>query len=141
MPIPFGTPEWAGAFAAAVNASSEYRNAGAKWGDGWNGNLLLSYEADAALARPLHLLVRLSAGRCGGAEWVEGSRHPEAAFVLRAPFTLWRDILEGRTLAATAILTGAMKAEGDTIRLLRFAGAHRSLLHCAASVETAFPGP
>jgi putative sterol carrier protein len=137
--LPFGTPAWADAFAAAVNASSEYRNAGAKWGDGWNGNLLLAYEADRALPGPLHLLVRLAGGRCGGAEWVEGPRHPDAAFVLRAPFTLWRAILEGRTLAATAILTGAMKTEGDTIRLLRFAGAHRSLLHCAASVETAFP--
>ena len=137
--IPFGTPEWAAAFAALINASSEYRNAGAAWGVGWNGNILFAFEADSALPRSLYLLVRLSGGGCEGVEWVPEASHPDAGFVLRAPFTLWRDILERRTLAATAILTGAMKAEGDTIRLLRFAGAHRSLLHCAASVETAFP--
>ena len=139
MAIPFGTQEWADALAAGINASSEYRNAGANWGGGWNGNVLFAFDADAALPRPCHLLVRLSGGRCQGAEWVGEARHPETGFVLRAAFTLWKDILEGRALAATAILTGAMKVEGDTIRLLRFAGAHRSLIHCAASIETAFP--
>jgi putative sterol carrier protein len=136
--IPFGTPEWADAFASEINASSEYRNAGAGWGAGFNGNLLFVYVADAALASPLHLLVRVSAGRCDGCAWVPDARHPDAGFTLRAPFSLWRDILEGRALAATAILTGSMKVEGDKLRLLRYAGAHRSLIHCAASVPTDF---
>jgi len=139
-PVPFGTPAWAEAFERAINASSEYRNAGARWGVGFNGNLLFVYEVDAALPRALHLLVRLSGGRCEGCGWVESARHPDAGFVLRAPFSLWREILEGRTLAATAILTGKLKAEGDTLRLLKHAGAHRSLIHCAGTVPTEFPG-
>jgi putative sterol carrier protein len=137
-PIPFGTPAWAEAFARGISASSEYRNSGAGWGVGFNGNLLFAYESDAALAAPLALLVRLSGGRCDGCEWVPGMTHPEAGFTLRAPFSLWREILEGRTLAATAILTGGMKVEGDRLKLLRYAGAHRSLIHCAASVPTEF---
>lgn len=145
MPEPavrFGAPEWAEAFQRAINASSEYRNAGSKWGVGWNGNLLFSFEPDAALSKPLHLLVRLSGGRSEGCAWVDGARHPEAGFVLRAPFSVWRDILQGRTLAATAILTGRMRVEGDTLLLVRHAGAHRSLIHCAGSVPTEFPaGP
>jgi putative sterol carrier protein len=136
--IPFGTPEWAEAFAREINASSEYRNAGSKWGVGFNGNLLFVYEADAGLAAPRHLLVHLSGGRCEGCAWVADARHPDAGVVLRAPFSLWREILEGRTLAASAILTGGMKVDGDKLRLLRYAGAHRSLIHCAASVATDF---
>lgn len=138
--IPFGTPQWAEAFAREINASSEYRNSGAGWGVGFNGNLLFVYEADAALAAPLALLVRLSGGRCDGCAWVGGTSHADAGFVLRAPFSVWREILEGRTLAATAILTGGMKVEGDKLKLLRYAGAHRSLIHCAASVPTEFGG-
>jgi putative sterol carrier protein len=134
----FGAPEWARAFEREIEASSEYRNAGARWGLGWNGNLLFAYEADGTLAKPLYLLVRLSGGRCQGAEWVTDARHPDAGFTLRAPFSLWREILERRTPAATAILTGRMKVEGDTLRLLKFAGAHRSLIHCAAVIETDF---
>jgi putative sterol carrier protein len=136
--IQFGTPAWAQAFAREINASSEYRNSGAGWGVGFNGNLLFVYEADAALAAPLALLVRLSGGRCDGCEWVAGASHAEAGFVLRAPFSIWREILEGRALAATAILTGGMKVEGEKLKLLRYAGAHRSLIHCAASVPTDF---
>jgi putative sterol carrier protein len=138
-PVRFGTPEWAEAFQRVIEESSEYRNAGARWGVGFNGNLLFAFEADGALREPLHLLVRLEGGRCGGCAWAAGPRHAEAGTVLRAPYGVWREILEGRTLAATALLAGTLKAEGDVLRLLRFAGAHRSLIHCAASVATRFP--
>ncbi len=70
-----------------------------------------------------------------------GPAHPDAGFALRAPFPIWRDDpLTAKTLAATAILTGRMRIEGDTITLLKHAAAHRSLVHCVASLDTRFPG-
>ena len=137
-PIPFGSPAWCAAVREEVNASSEYRNAAAKWGQGWNGNLLLAFETDAALSAPLHLFLALGEGRCARAEFVPGPEHADAGFSLRAPFSLWREILERRTLAATAILTGRMKVEGDKLTLLKHAGANRALIHCVASVPTEF---
>jgi putative sterol carrier protein len=140
MAIDFGTPEWARSLAAAINASSEYRNSGATWGVGFNGNILFVFEAGGSLDRTLHLLVRLQGGACSGAEFVPGPSHPDAGFTLRAPFPIWREILTGKTLAATAILTGRMKVGGNTITLLKHAGAHRSLIHCVASLDTRYPG-
>jgi len=137
--IPFGTPEWAAALREQINRSSEYRNAAARWGAGWNGNLLFAFEADDTLASPLHLFLALAGGRCERAEFTPGPSHPEAAFTLRAPFALWREILERRTLAAAAILTGRMRVEGDKLLLLRHAGANRALIHVVASVPTRFP--
>lgn len=137
--IPFGTPAWAAALQDAVNRSSEYRNAAARWGVEWNGNLLFAFEADAALAKPLHLFLALAGGRCERAEFTAGPSHPEAGFALRAPFSLWREILERRTLAAAAIPTGRMRVEGDKLALLRHAGANRALIHVVASVPTVFP--
>jgi len=84
--------------------------------------------------------LRLKEGHCDGADFVPGPSHPDAGFTLRAPFQLWRDVLERRTLAATAILTGKMKIEGDKVTLLKHAGSSRSLIHCTASVPTEFPG-
>ncbi len=139
MAIPFGTTAWAEALRAEVNQSSEYRNAAAKWGVGWNGNLLFAFESDAALPKPLYLFLKLGGGRCEGAEFVPGPSHPEAGFALRAPFTLWREILERKTLAATAILTGKMRVEGEKLTLLKHAGASRALIHCTATVPTEFP--
>jgi putative sterol carrier protein len=140
MAIDFGTPEWARSLAAAINASSEYRNSGASWGVGFNGNILFVFESGGGLAQPLHLLVKLEGGACRGAEFVPGPSHPDAGFTLRAPFPVWREILTGKTLAATAILTGRMKVGGNTITLLKHAGAHRSLIHCVASLDTRYPG-
>ena len=103
MAIPFGTPQWAAAMQDEVNCSSEYRNAAAKWGIGFNGNVLLCFEADQQLEHPVSLLVRLAGGTCEGAEFVRADSHPDAGFVLRGPFELWKSILERKTLAATAI--------------------------------------
>ena len=88
----------------------------------------------------LYLLLKLSGGHCSAADFVPGTSHPEAGFTLRAPVSLWREILMGKSLAATAILSGQMRVEGDMIALLKFVGAHRALIHCVASLETRFPG-
>ena len=139
-PLRFGTPEWAVALRESINASSEYRNAASAWGVGFNGNILFAFEAGGPLEQSVYLLLRLEGGRCLGAEFVPGPSHSDAGFTLRAPFPLWREMLSGKTLAATAILTGKMKVEGNTIALLKHAGAHRSLIHCVASLDTRFPG-
>jgi putative sterol carrier protein len=52
---------------------------------------------------------------------------------------VWIDLLERRTMAATAILTGKMRVEGDKLTLLRHTAAHRALVHCAASLDTTWP--
>jgi len=139
MALDFGTPEWARALETEINASSEYRNAAASWGAGFNGNILLAFEKGGPLEQGLYLLLRLERGRCLAAEFVPGPARPEAGFTLRAPYALWREILNGKTLAASAILTGKMRVEGNMVALLKHAGAHRSLIHCVASLETRFP--
>lgn len=139
--IAFGTPEWAATLRETVNRSSEYRNAAARWGVGFNGNLLFAFEADAAMTAPRYLFLALARGRCERAEFTGGPSHPDAGFTLRAPFALWREILERRTLAAAAILTGRLRVEGDKLALLRHAGANRALIHVVASVPTAYPAP
>lgn len=139
MGLVFGTDAWAKALAAEINASSEYRNAAASWGDGFNGNVLLVFEADASLPRTSALLVELAKGACRGASFVEGASHPDAGFGLKASFSVWRDVLERKALAATAILTGKMKVEGDKMTLLRHTAAHRALIACAATIDTEFP--
>lgn len=136
MPYTFGTPEWAQALQQEIESSSEYRNAAASWGRGFDGNLLFVFEADESRRESRRLLVRLGGGACQGVEWLGEGPDPDVGFVLRAPFTLWRQVLERKTLAATAILTGKMKVEGDKMTLLKHTAAHRALIHCTASVDT-----
>lgn len=137
MGFRFGSSEWAEALEREINGSSEYRNAASNWGVGFNGDLCLAFEADDVLTEPLTLLVRLEAGRCNGAAF--GVDHSAAGFTLRGPFGLWREILERKTMAATAILTGKLKVEGDKMTLLKHTASSRALIHCTASVETDWP--
>jgi putative sterol carrier protein len=137
MAYEFGTPEWAHALQQEINTSSEYRSAAGKWGVGFNGNVLLAFEPDAGSQdKPRNLLLRLKAGTCDGVEFIDSSKHPDAGFVLRGPFTLWQEILQRKTLAATAILTGKLKVEGDRMTLLKHTAANRALVYCTASVDT-----
>ncbi len=140
MPIPFGTDEWARALVTEVNDSSEYRNAAAKWGRDFNGNLVFAFEADEVLEEPRYLLIRLAGGRSEGAEFISDPDHPDAGFTLSGPFQLWKDILERKTMAATAILTGKLRVDGPKMTLLKHTGANRALIHCTASIDTLFPG-
>jgi len=140
VPLTFGTDAWANALVAEINGSSEYKNAAAKWGDGFNGNILLVFDADAALPSTMGLLILLDRGTCRGARFIDGPSHGEAGFGLRAPFGVWRDVLEGKSLAATAILTGRMKVDGEKMTLLKHTAAHRALIACAAALDTEFPG-
>ncbi len=130
----FGTPEWAAALRETINASSEYRNAAAAWGVGFDGSLLFEFEPDGGLDRALRLRLDLSGGACQSAEFVGPGA--STAFSLRGPFGVWRAILERKMLAATAILTGKLRAEGDKMVLLKHTAAHRALVHCVASVDT-----
>jgi putative sterol carrier protein len=138
VPLRFGTAEWARELEQSINASSEVRNAAAAWGVGFNGNLLLVFEPDEGSPAGQSLLLRLQGGRCLGAEFVQGDSHPDSGFALRAPLSLWRQILDGKATAATAILTGRMKVEGDKLKLLRYAAAHRAVLACAAGLDTVY---
>jgi putative sterol carrier protein len=139
MAIAFGSPAWAEALRAEINRSSEYRNAAAKWGDGFNGNVLLVFEPDGALPRRHALLVEHAKGSCQGASFVDDPEDARAGFALRGTFTVWRDILERRTMAATAMLTGKLKVVGDKMTLLKHTAAHRSLIGCAAALDTEYP--
>ncbi len=136
MASKFGTPEWAKALKREINGSSEYRNAANQWGVGFNGNLLFVFEADEQNPERRALMLKLSAGSCLDAEFVDADSHPEAGFVLRGPAHLWREILDRKTMAATAILTGKLKVEGERMQLLKHTAANRALIHCTASVDT-----
>jgi len=136
MASKFGTAEWAAALKQEINGSSEYRNAAEEWGVGFNGNLLFVFEADKEAPQDRSLMLKLSGGSCQDAEFVDTVSHPDAGFVLRGPAHLWREILQRKTMAATAILTGKLKVEGERMQLLKHTAANRALIHCTASVET-----
>lgn len=138
MAFRFGSSDWADALQREINESSEYRNAASRWGVGFNGDIVFRFEADERLADTRVLLLRLAGGSCSECRFVPAGEAVEAGFTLGGPFTLWKSILERKTLAATAILTGKLEVQGEKMTLLKHTAANRALVHCTASVETSW---
>ena len=136
MAATFGSTDWADALKQQINSSDDYREAAGEWGVDFNGDILFVFEPDEAMANRRALMLELKGGACQSAEFVEPEKTPEAGFVLSGPMQLWREILERKTMAATAILTGKLKVEGERMKLLKHADANRALIQCTASVET-----
>ncbi|MFN7974659.1 MAG: SCP2 sterol-binding domain-containing protein [Acidobacteriota bacterium] len=134
----FGTADWATALMDELNGSSEYASAAKGWGVGFDGSILLSFEADGRLREPVYVLLRLEGGKCQGVELAKGPA-TKAGFGLRGPFDLWKRILERKMLAATAIFMGKLKLDGDKVTLFKHTAAHRALIACTAAVDTIYP--
>jgi putative sterol carrier protein len=135
-PRPF-TPEWAAAFGAAVNASTEYRAAAGNWT--WSVALALEPTAAFGYPDPVAVTLDLHRGECRGTA-VTGADGGGADFVLRGSYETWKAIVRGALDPMTAVATGRLAvARGSLTTLMLHVGAARALVQVAQAVPTAFP--
>lgn len=89
----------------------------------------------------IYAYVGLEEGTCTGTEVLADPGSRGVGYVVRGPYETWRRIVNGRP-AASAILSGDLSVEGNTVRLVRYASVLQLLGDVAAEVETThlFPG-
>lgn len=127
--------DWAEAWAAALNASPEYREAAATW----EGPVALLLDDGVSEARRA-VLLDLWHGSCRSARAVEPDALSDAGFVFRANSGGWRDVLSGKTSPVMALMSGKIRlARGNLADLLPYASAAKQLLDLAGGVPTRFP--
>ena len=133
----FPSEPWLAAFVAAVNRHPDLAAALS----GLGADLAAVIEADPpALARDVAAYGRHERGRI--AEWrvladADDIWELEPAYVVRAPYRVWRALLAGED-AVKAALSGRVRVEGDLQALVRRAH-YRSIVDAAlASVATEF---
>ena len=128
----FPTKERIEALVRALEGSEAFRSASAGWGDGFNGNVLLVFDAEEGGQPAVAVLLRLAGGRCLGAERVDGASHPEAGFVFRARRSVWGDLMSGKTDPTSAAMSGQLTVEGNYLLLLRYAKLAPVLVSCVS---------
>jgi len=132
------TDAWAAAWAAEINASAAYRAAGARW----ESAFVLVMEADPALGVPAQrsVYVDLAQGECRAGRAAAADDLERAAYVLRAPAAVWKQVLGGDLEPVGAVMIGLMElSRGSLISLAPHIPAAKQLLSAAARVETEFP--
>jgi putative sterol carrier protein len=133
----FPSEEWFAAFVARINASEEYRDAAATW----EGDVALVFEAEPDKGVPADVWgwLDLWHGECRTGRFVSAEEGGTARFVVRAPYSRWKDIIRGRLDPVKAIMQGKLKLRGDLPAILRHVRAANELVHLSSEVDTEFP--
>jgi putative sterol carrier protein len=78
-------------------------------------------------------------GKCKSATAVTPEVGERAEYVIRAPYSRWREIIEGKLDPTRAMLQGKLQVKGDLKALTQEVEAARALVKAAASIPTKFP--
>ncbi|HEY0701077.1 MAG TPA: SCP2 sterol-binding domain-containing protein [Micromonospora sp.] len=136
MPV-FPSSEWLDAYVAGINSSAEFAEAARTF----EAELSYVFEAEPECG---HLRdVWCSAGVGGGkCHWwrydVSAEEGAKAEFVLRAPYSMWKEIIQGNVDPMEAMLDGDLAVTGHLPTLLRYVRAANELVNLAASVSSDF---
>lgn len=134
----FPTDEWVRAYVDAINASEAY----ARYARGWEGDVVIEIQAepDKGVPDDVHVLLDLWHGRCREGGSVDGERAARAEFLVRAPYSRWRQLIEGDLEPVKGLMQGKLRVRGDLAKILRYVKATQELARLTRAVETTFPG-
>ena len=133
----FPTQPWFDAFVAEVNASEEYRVAAADW----EGDIAFLVEAEPDKNMPADVwgYLDLWHGACRGGGVVERRDGERAAYVIAAPYTRWKDVVQGDLDPVKGMMQGKLKVRGDLPTIIRYVRAANELVRLTGEVDTTFP--
>lgn len=135
MAFEFPSDEWIKAMAEEVNKSEAYRKSAEKW----EGDFYFVAEPGPGVPEPVLLYIDLWHGeaRAAFAVATEDEKSPE--FIIRAPVSTWRRVIEKKLDPIQGMITGQLKLKGTMSKIMRFPKAAAELVNCATKVPTEFP--
>jgi putative sterol carrier protein len=133
----FATDPWFQALIGRIEASDAYRRAAADW----EGDVAFVVEAEPDRGFPDDVwgYLDLWHGGCRGGGVVSPERGADARYVIRAPYSRWKDIVRGELDPVRAMMQGKLKVRGDLVSIIRHASAANELVELTSEVDTEFP--
>ncbi|MBI2237942.1 MAG: SCP2 sterol-binding domain-containing protein [Actinobacteria bacterium] len=132
----FPSEEWIEAFVQRINGSSEYREAAA----GWEGDISFVFEAEPDKNHPRDVWAWLDLwhGECRAGRLVTPEEGEGARFIIRAPYSRWKDVLRGQLDPVKGMMQGKLKLKGDLPTIVRYVRAATELVNLTQTVPTEF---
>ena len=137
----FGTQEWAEAYAKALNANENYRDAAGPKGfppDGWEGDFLFIVEPAGNLDHEIRMFVGLYHGECTGCRILKEGEETGAEFEYSGPYDAWEQVLKKELDPIRGLLAGKFKLKGDMAKVLRATRAAAELVNSTTTIDTDF---
>ncbi len=139
MSHPFPSEAWTQAFAEAVEANPDYREAGRDW---THGKVAMVVEPDPArgIEKEVGMVLDVHEGHCRGARYVQDGDNDDAAFVIRASFDVWREVIEGGLDPTQAMMMGKLQlTRGHLPTMIKYVESSKQLVLSARRVPTQWP--
>jgi putative sterol carrier protein len=133
----FASQEWFEAFQVEINRSDDYRVAAADW----EGDIAFRIQAepDLGVAEDLWGHLDLWHGACRGARAIVPVEADGAAYVLSAPYSRWKDVVQGELDPIKGMMQGKLRVRGDLPTIVRYVKAANELVRLTGLVDTEFP--
>ena len=133
----FPSDEWFQRFVEVINGSEEYR----EYTETWEGDVVIHVEAepDKGVPTDVYGLLDLWHGSCRGGGLVDRARADQAEFVVRAPYSRWKDVILGDLEPVKGLVQGKLRVRGDLPKILRYTKGTQELALLTSEVETTFP--
>jgi putative sterol carrier protein len=113
----FPSAEWMSAYEDLINASAEYREAAATW--------------EGAILDLWH-------GECRGARLIDAEEGSTTPYVIRAPYSRWKEVLRGDLDPVKGMMQGKLGLQGDLATIVRYIRAADELVNLTTQVPTQF---
>jgi len=134
----FPGEHWTEQYAAAINASEPYKQAAA----GWEGDVsfVIEAEPEKGVAQDVFLWLDLWHGDCRQAKFaVPRAEAMVAKFVIRAPYSRWKQIIKKQLDPIKGMMQGKLKLKGHLPTIVRYVKAANELVNIASQIPTEFP--
>ena len=133
----FASQAWFEAFEAQINASSAYRDAASDW-EGDIAFRILA-EPDRGVPEDLWGYLDLWHGSCRGGRAIASGDAEGAAYTLTAPYSRWKDVVEGELDPIKGMMQGKLRVHGDLPTIVRYVQAANELVRLTGRIDTQFP--
>jgi putative sterol carrier protein len=134
MAFKFPSDEWIKELSNKLNESEDYE----KSAKDWEGDFVFIIEPDDAYDDTTYLYLGLYHGKSPGAGELSSVDERETEFVLRAPYTNWRKVIEGKLDPIQGMMTNKLKVRGNMMKIMRYPKAAKEIVTCCALVPTDF---
>ena len=135
MAFMFPSEEWVIAFKDEINTSEPYQKAASKW----EGDFYFVVEPGPGLPEPMALYIDLWHGEARSASVVADESEKSPEFIIRAPVSTWRRVIEKKLDPIQGMITGQLKLKGTLSKIMRAPKAAAVLVNCATKVPTELP--
>lgn len=133
----FPTDPWFQGLIERINGSAEYEAAAASW----EGDVafLVESEPDKRFPEDVWGLLDLWHGKCRGGGVVDPGSGGRARYVIRAPYSRWKQVVRGELDPVKGMMQGKLKVQGDLPTIVRYVRAANELVRLTGQLETSFP--